>query len=321
MTGLTDRYVHATTRELPSARRDEIGRELRASIADQVDDRIAAGEPREQAEHDVIAGLGDPIRLAANYTGRPLALIGPAAYPAWRRLLGLLITIVVPIVAILAGVGALIGDDSFGRVVLTVWVAALTVTVHLGFWVTLIYAVLERSGVFDPGGAETAGADWSPDLLAAELADPHVSRAETVAGVAMGAVTIAFIVLQHWFRIDGQQLPILEPDLWSFWLPFMLIVLAAGVVLTIVIGVRRSVTWTLAWANFAVATAFAAPLIWLAVDDRLLNPDFVAHFDWLTDNATAVNTTIAVGTALAWFTDVYDTFKRARRDRDPAILP
>ncbi len=30
MTSLTDRYVYATTRELPAARRAEIGRELRA---------------------------------------------------------------------------------------------------------------------------------------------------------------------------------------------------------------------------------------------------------------------------------------------------
>ena len=55
MTSLADRYVHATTRELPSARRAEIGRELRTSIADQVDERVASGEAPEQAELAVIS--------------------------------------------------------------------------------------------------------------------------------------------------------------------------------------------------------------------------------------------------------------------------
>jgi len=318
MTSLTDRYVHATTRELPAARRAEIGRELRASITDQVDERVAAGEPPDQAEYSVIAEFGDPLRLAASYTGRPLALIGPAAYPSWRRLLSLLLAIVVPIVAVLAGVGAVLGDDSFPRVLLAVWVAAITVAVHLAFWVTAIYAVLERAGVFDGDGAETAGAEtaaaaWTPEQLPAEVADPHVSRADTVARVVIDAIVIAFLVYQQWFRIDDDHLPILDPDLWSFWIPFMLLALAADIVLTILIGVRQRVTWTDAWIHLAIASAFAGPVILLAADDRLLNPDFVAHFDWLTDNVNAVNSLIAASAAITWSIEVYDTFKRARR--------
>ena len=103
----------------------------------------------------MISELGDPIRLAAGYTGRPLALIGPAAYPSWRRLLTLLLAIVVPIVAILAGVGAVIDDDSLGTVLGTVWVAAITTAVHLAVWVTVVYAVLERAGVFDKDAGGT----------------------------------------------------------------------------------------------------------------------------------------------------------------------
>jgi hypothetical protein len=315
-TSLTDRYVHATTRELPGARRAEIGRELRASIADEVDGRVAAGEPADQAEYAVINELGDPMRLAASYTGRPLALIGPAAYPAWRRLLVLLLTIVVPIIAIVAGVAAVLDDRSFAGVMGEVWVTAITVAVHLAVWVTVVYAVLERAGVFDPktDGAGVDGATWTPEQLPALVDAPQVTRGETVAAVLWYAVLIAYIVYQQaWFDIDGEDLPILDPDLWSSWIPVMLIALAGSVVLTILIGVRRRVTWGYAWVNLALATAFAAPVIWLAVDDRLLNPEFVAHFDWMTENVDSVNTAIAAVAALAWGLDVFDKFRRAWR--------
>ena len=93
----------------------------------------------------------------------------------------------------------------------------------------------------------------------------------------------------------------------------MLVALAAGIVLTIIIGAQRRVTWTHAWVNLGIATVFAGPLIWLAADDRLLNPAFVAHFDWLTENVSAVNTAIAAGVALVWAFDVFDMFRRAWR--------
>ncbi len=316
MTTLVDRYVYATTRELSAARRAEIGRELRASIADQIDERVASGDAPEQAELAVISELGDPMRLAASYTGRPLALIGPAAYPSWRRLLVLLLAIVVPIIAVLAGVGAVLDDESVGGVIGAVWVAAITVAVHLAVWVTVVYAVLERAGVFDAAadGGGIDGVTWTPEQLPALAEDPGVGRIETVVSVVGSTLVIAFLLYQHlWLRVDGDRLPILDPDLWSSWIPFILAALAAGVVLTVLIGVRRRVTWTAAWVNLALASAFAAPVIWLAADDRLLNPELVARYDWLAENVDAVNTAIAATVALVWVLDVFDQFHRAWR--------
>src|SRR4051794_17665934 len=47
---LTDRYVAATLRSLPERQRPEIERELRASIADAVEDRIEGGTKPKAAE-------------------------------------------------------------------------------------------------------------------------------------------------------------------------------------------------------------------------------------------------------------------------------
>ena len=75
MTTLTDRYVDAALRRLPADKRPDIDKELRASIADAVDDRVGAGTDPAQAEVAVLTDLGDPARLAAGYADQPLHLI------------------------------------------------------------------------------------------------------------------------------------------------------------------------------------------------------------------------------------------------------
>ncbi len=62
-TTLTDRYVDAILRRLPERQRPDIEKELRASIADAVDDRLEAGTDPAEAE-----------RRGAHRTWRP----GPA---------------------------------------------------------------------------------------------------------------------------------------------------------------------------------------------------------------------------------------------------
>src|SRR5262245_64492392 len=102
-TTLTDRYVDATLRRVPARQRPDIERELRASIADAVDDRLEAGGDPAEAEEAVLTDLGDPARLAAGYADRPLHLIGPAFFLDYTRLLRALLVTVVPAVAAVVG--------------------------------------------------------------------------------------------------------------------------------------------------------------------------------------------------------------------------
>ena len=62
---LTDRYVWAVLKSLPEAKRADIDRELRATIADDVEAREADGRDAAAAEREALAELGDPARLAA----------------------------------------------------------------------------------------------------------------------------------------------------------------------------------------------------------------------------------------------------------------
>ncbi len=80
MISLTERYLAAALRGIPEAKRRDVEGELRSSITDAVDDRVAAGEDPAAAEKAVLEGLGNPARLAAEYAGQPLHLIGPELF-------------------------------------------------------------------------------------------------------------------------------------------------------------------------------------------------------------------------------------------------
>ena len=74
---LTDRYVAAALKGVQTDQREDVAAELRGSIADAVEVRTSQGESPDTAERAVLLELGDPTRLAAEYSGRPLYLIGP----------------------------------------------------------------------------------------------------------------------------------------------------------------------------------------------------------------------------------------------------
>ncbi|MEV4546012.1 hypothetical protein AB0J99_30875, partial [Micromonospora echinaurantiaca] len=117
---------------------------------------------------------------------------------------------------------------------------------------------------------------------------------------------------------DGDEnLPILDPALWSFWLPFLIAVLAATIGLEIAKYRAGRWTWPLVTVNAALNLAFAVPVIWLMSTDRLLNPDLVDHFEWLGqgDNLNTIATVVIAGTALIALWDTADSTIKAHRAR------
>jgi len=57
---LTDRYVDAAMRTVPETQRDDLAAELRGSIDDQIEARLAEGEDHASAERAVLTDLGNP---------------------------------------------------------------------------------------------------------------------------------------------------------------------------------------------------------------------------------------------------------------------
>ena len=238
MSTLTDRYVWGVLRAVPTAQRTDLEPEIRALVADAVEARIAAGVVPAEAERAAIAELGDPERLAAQYTDKTLFLIGPRYFPDWKRLLTLLLSIVVPIVAIATMGASYLAGQEIWEIVASGLGTAFMVGVNLAFWITVVFAVMERREIADLD-EELA---WTPDKLPEP---PAAAATETLAGIAfsIAALVIAAIALV-WqqtampITIDGASYPLFNPDLWSFWLPWFLVVLGLQIVFHLALYLR-----------------------------------------------------------------------------------
>ncbi len=116
--------------------------------------------------------LGDPAALAASYVDRPLQLIGPRYYLTWWRLMKLLYSVVLPIAVAAVAFGQVLGQEPVGQIIGSTVAAAIGIAVHLGFWTTLVFAVLDRS----PGKARRSRLDARPAPPAARARSARPAR-------------------------------------------------------------------------------------------------------------------------------------------------
>jgi len=311
MSTLTDRYVAATLRAVPAQRRTEIATELRASIEDMIDGRTDGGHDRGSAEREVLTELGSPEQLAARYTDRRLQLIGPRYYLVWSRLLRTLLTFVPAIVGVVTGVVKATVDGEPGAAIGAGVVGAMQVAVQLAFWVTLVFAVLERTNT--PLNLPP----WSVDQLPEVPKERHVTLIDTCATIAFLVCAIAFFPWQHfqpWLSGDGSRLPMIDPALWTSWLPLLLAVLVVSIALEIAKYRAGGWTWPLVAGKTVLDLAFAVPLTWLLLTDRLLNPELVQRFEWLREGGTqdvARATAVLAAVIVVW--GFVDSAVKARR--------
>lgn len=310
MTSLTDRYLAATLRSVPPPRREEIGTELRASIEDMIEDRTGAGLDAHAAEREVLTELGDPEQLAARYADRRLQLIGPRYYLIWQRLLRMLLTIVPGAVGVIVGVVEATVRDNVGGAIGAGVVAAIQTAVQTTFWVTLVFALLERVD------ARLHLPAWSVDQLPDTPYDRDVTLTDTCVSIAALLLAIGFLFWQHFQTLlsgDAERLPMLNPALWASWLPVLIAVLVASVGLEIAKYRAGRWTWRLVAVNATLDLAFAGTAAWLLLSHRLLNPDLVQRFTWLREGG--VDDVARVGVVLIAATTIWDVLASAVKAR------
>jgi hypothetical protein len=313
---LTDRYIQAVIRTIPERQRGDVAAELRGSIADQLEARLAGGGTLDDAERDVLNELGDPDKLAAGYADRPLHLIGPRYYLEWWRLLKLLLAIVVPLAAFGIALGQTLAGTPIGGIIGSTIGGAITVAVHLAFWTALVFALVERSDE-----ARTAIAPWTVDRLRAET--PYtgarfVDMIVSVVFLAIAAVALVWDQLVGAVYLGGRWMSFLSPELWPWWAGALLVAIGIDAVLLIVVFLAGRWTYALAAVNAALNVVVAVPAIWLLSQDMLLNKAF-----WLevipNGDAEKVYAILSVLTGFAiagiavW--DTLDAFLKARRAR------
>lgn len=279
MSTLTDRYVAAVGRGVHEKQRTDVENELRASLADAIDDRLAGGASAAVAERDAIAELGDPMVLAAHYTDRPLHLIGPALYPGWKRTVYALEIITVPVVLVVLLIVGLATGKSVGDAIgWTVWIT-LTVAMQLLFWITVMFAIAERTPSMTKSPVE-----WTPEMLVEAAPSESMTWGGFLCGASLWAlVTIAFVaspLVTPLTDAHGAGIPFFNPWIWETGL---IVVLAVVPLLQIGVGaVTLRWRWTRAFTIGAIAldVVLGGILAALAATDQLLNPAFAEAAGW-----------------------------------------
>ena len=79
--------------------------------------------------------------------------------------------------------------------------------------------------------------------------------------------------------IDGVSYPLFNPDLWSFWLPWFLVVLGLQIVFHLALYLRGGWTWAFAAVNTILNLAFVVPAVWLWSEGLLFDPGLVAALE------------------------------------------
>lgn len=322
MSTLTDRYVFAALRSLPEGARADIERELRGSIADDVDARVEAGQPPAEAENAVLTELGDPARLAAQYSGRPLYLIGPDLFLDWWRLLKTLAVILTPLAFLGSAVVQMAlepGDPAgaFGAAIGT----AISVLVHLGFWVTLVFAVIQFNGT---RRKDLGLQPWSPAMLPQVPRKSQVSLGDAIASVALAAFFIGVLL---WLRVgsvmylDGEPVVVLQESLWSFWLPYVIVLLVIEAGFAVVLYLAGRWTYAFAGVNAVLALAFMVPVLWLLSTGQVFDWAFLANVDWGADASTWISGITAAAVLFIGLWDIGDGFLKARKSGRSGHVP
>ncbi len=312
MTTLTDRYVWGVLRAVPERQRADLEPEIRALVADAVEARAASAHGDDAAtERAALTELGDPELLAARYTDRPLYLIGPGYYLEYRRLLTLLLTIVVPIVTLATLMAGFIAGTGAAEVAIDAASVGVSVGVQLAFWVTLVFALVERRGARRASPIVA----WTPDRLPSVPSPSRLGAGEAVVSVVASVFLIGVVIWQPPFYADGGTVPFFDPALGPAWAAWFIGVAVLQIAFTVIVYAARRWTWPIAVVNAVLGAAFAIPAVWLLQTGQLLSPQVKGEMERIGAEAalapTAAVISVVIIGVVAW--DAIDGFRRAQR--------
>jgi hypothetical protein len=319
MDTLTDRYVWAVTRRVPHEQRKAIGEDLRVELAARVAEKAAAGTDTASAEAEAVREFGDPDRRAADVTGQPAYLIGPTHFFDYRRLMMIVLGAVTPSVfGALLLVQAIAGTDLWSAV-LSALTVSITVAVQVGFWITVAFAVMERTS----RGRRSTPSSWEPNDLP-QVPTAKVGIGETIFALLAYLLFIGLLVWQQniWVvqTAGGEGIPLLDSALWSFWIPWFIVLAVLEMAFALVLYATGHWTWVMAWINVFLNLAFAVPAVVLIVTDQVLSAQFREVFGELMpaiEIFLRIFPFVLVGVAIL---DVGDGFRKAYRAERPALV-
>lgn len=267
-----DRYVFAVGRLLPERKRADIELEIRSLIHDELEGAglSAESEDDEAALLTILSNFGRPEEMAARYDG-PRYLIGPALYPIFRTVAGVLIAVMVGVgmFGLAIAVGVRSSPIQWGE---TFSDLAGSILQMLGVLV-LIFGIIEAA---NRQGSDQSRKPWDPRTLRAVEAQDRVKVGEMVAGIIAALIAIILVngfasqLTGSFVKVDGEweTFAVLSPNALRFvpWLTVMWLLDVALKVFVLAQGVWRPLT---RWLEFGLSLLGAAIFFAILTDGPL----------------------------------------------------
>ena len=317
MTSWTERYLDAALRGIPDDRRADLERELRSSITDAMDERLAAVQDAASAERAVLEALGDPAQLEAGYSGRPDYLIGPGLFAVYRSILPRILAATLLLGSLGFAILQLFSGGNIGDALVTFPPRVIGLLFQVAFWATVAFVVMEH--VPAAQGVRASVLSRFGRWRVEDLPEPRPRRlaARDVAGEIVA--TLVLLIGMHYLwglNVPGSNGPngLFGGPFDAGWLQIGLVALVARAVLQVVVLVTGRWTMTSAGANGLLDLLFAIPILIFALGGQLVNRYYADGIDWLDLPAATGLPMLAIvaGVTIVTAWDIARTFARAR---------
>lgn len=327
---LIELYIQEVTRRLPEKDREDIALELRSTIEDMLPENYS-----EQEVKSALYKLGSPALLASRYQDRQMHVIGPRYYDIYINLLKIIlpIAIVIPCLVIIGeSILTYNGEVTLIRFIVTsivdLIIGIISTIIQVFFWVTLIFAILERSDYVKKQTPLTASfKEWTPE----DLKDiPYIPRKKAI---SKGEVFGSFFWIAIWATVyfnaerfagiyekgqNGLELvtrTFNQDVLLSYW-PLIVVMIVLEVVLTIYKWMKAQWTNKVAVLNVIVNILSFIIFIVIISNPDLFNPAFTAYLTDHLSNIVELKKLLFLWPILLYLfvivLDSYQGFRKAR---------
>jgi hypothetical protein len=297
---LVKRYIHAVTRHLPAQQREDVAKELHATIEDMAASHSNGKKPTAKQYEAALIELGDPDKLAWEYGQTKRYLIGPKWYDVYVQLLKQLLIYIPAIVAIVVTAINLFEGEAIAASIVDGVGGAIATAIQICFWVTVGFIIAERTGA-NPADISMKSAQWKPADLPHLPKDRQISSADAITGMVGMAAVGTFLVIGFWTNPwSDSSIAVLNPDLWAPWgLAFLGVIIAS---VTLEAYKLKTGNWTygVAISNVVINTTLALLLaFFVATQQHIINPEFIASMTGGDSATTELRETIAWGAGIA----------------------
>ncbi|MBJ8081059.1 hypothetical protein JDS82_07450 [Bacillus cereus group sp. N14] len=328
---LIDIYVEEVAKRLPEKNREDIILELRSTIEDMLPDDYS-----ENDEKRVLEKLGSPVSLANGYLDRPMHLIGPRYFDVYTTLLKMIIPIAT-VIALIAMVAENFvgynGEQAVLNVILNLIGKGIgeiiEVVLHVFFWLTLVFAILERTDK-DKGTQPltTSLKKWTPDDLKNTSYVPKkksISKFEVFGGLMWTAIwATLYFYANHLVGVyhgteNGLKFvaPTFNQDVLLQYWPIVVIMIVFEIGISLYKLVQEQWTKKLAIGNAFLQIAGTIVFIVIVVNPHLFNEGFITFVaNVFTTSPEEFKTWLIGGGIIIYIIsaalNIFDGFRKAR---------